>query len=101
MLDYASEADECRSRFLLRYFGQEESADCGQCDVCRAKAGGERLLRARIKDFVDRTGGVYPLPEIQAEMDNPAGGAAPRWLPLLRKMIDDGEIPPYSMTSPS
>ena len=101
MLDYASEADECRSRYLLRYFGQEESADCGQCDVCRAKADGERLLRGRIQAFVARSGGVYTLQAIQAEMDNPAGEAAPHWLPLLRKMIDDGEIPPYSMTSPS
>ncbi len=35
MLDYASETDECRSRYLLRYFGQEDTCDCGTCDVCR------------------------------------------------------------------
>ena len=29
MVEYASETDLCRSRWLLRYFGQEESADCG------------------------------------------------------------------------
>ena len=37
ILEYASETDECRSRFLLRYFGQEETTDCGTCDICRAK----------------------------------------------------------------
>ena len=37
MVEYASETDECRSRWLLRYFGQEESSDCGACDVCRAR----------------------------------------------------------------
>lgn len=37
ILDYASETGECRSRFLLRYFGQTETSDCGSCDVCRAK----------------------------------------------------------------
>lgn len=37
ILDYASETGECRSRFLLRYFGQTETTDCGSCDVCRAK----------------------------------------------------------------
>ena len=37
MVEYASETDECRSRWLLRYFGQEESEDCGCCDVCRAR----------------------------------------------------------------
>ncbi len=37
MIDYISEDDECRSRFLLRYFGQTETTDCGTCDVCRAR----------------------------------------------------------------
>ena len=37
MLGYASETDECRSHYLLRYFGEEDSAPCGTCDVCRAK----------------------------------------------------------------
>ena len=35
IIEYASETDECRSRFLLRYFGQDESSDCGTCDICR------------------------------------------------------------------
>ena len=37
MLEYVSETSECRSRYLLRYFGQTEAADCGTCDVCRAR----------------------------------------------------------------
>ena len=37
MVEYASGTEECRSRWLLRYFGQEESEDCGTCDVCRAR----------------------------------------------------------------
>ena len=37
VVEYASESGECRSRFLLRYFGQTETTDCGSCDVCRAK----------------------------------------------------------------
>ena len=31
---YAMSADTCRSRLLLSYFGQTDSADCGHCDVC-------------------------------------------------------------------
>ena len=34
MLDYATNDTVCRSRQLLRYFGEEDSHDCGQCDVC-------------------------------------------------------------------
>ena len=37
MVEYASGTEECRSRWLLRYFGQEETEDCGTCDVCRAR----------------------------------------------------------------
>jgi ATP-dependent DNA helicase RecQ len=34
MIDYATNDAVCRSRQLLRYFGEEESHDCQQCDVC-------------------------------------------------------------------
>jgi ATP-dependent DNA helicase RecQ len=34
MIDYATNDAVCRSRQLLRYFGEEESHDCCQCDVC-------------------------------------------------------------------
>ena len=36
MIDYATNDDVCRSRQLLRYFGETESHDCRQCDVCIA-----------------------------------------------------------------
>ena len=31
---YADNDSVCRSRQLLRYFGETDSQDCGQCDVC-------------------------------------------------------------------
>ena len=34
MIDYATNDNVCRSRQLLRYFGETESHDCQQCDVC-------------------------------------------------------------------
>ena len=34
MIDYATNDCVCRSRQLLRYFGETESHDCRQCDVC-------------------------------------------------------------------
>ncbi len=34
MLEYVHNTDDCRSRQLLRYFGERRSTDCGSCDVC-------------------------------------------------------------------
>ena len=31
---YVTSDHTCRSRLLLRYFGEEKSTPCGQCDVC-------------------------------------------------------------------
>lgn len=34
MIEYVETENQCRSRQLLRYFGEENPHDCGQCDVC-------------------------------------------------------------------
>ena len=34
MIQYVKTDNQCRSRQLLRYFGERNSHDCGQCDVC-------------------------------------------------------------------
>lgn len=34
VIQYAQNDDVCRSRQLLRYFGEDRSDDCCQCDVC-------------------------------------------------------------------
>ena len=36
MVGYATNDQICRSRQLLRYFGESRSRDCGHCDVCIA-----------------------------------------------------------------
>ena len=36
IINYVKTTNECRSQQLLRYFGEKNSHDCGQCDVCMA-----------------------------------------------------------------
>ena len=38
MIEYATSQNKCRSRMLLRYFGQTDSKECGQCDVCTERS---------------------------------------------------------------
>ena len=38
MIEYATSQNKCRSRMLLRYFGQTDSKECGQCDVCSERS---------------------------------------------------------------
>ncbi len=36
VINYATNSSICRSRLLLRYFGESDSPECGTCDVCQA-----------------------------------------------------------------
>ena len=38
MVDYVEECHICRSRMLLRYFGEKNEHNCGQCDTCIQRA---------------------------------------------------------------
>lgn len=49
MIAYAENDGECRSRQLLRYFGETQSCDCGVCDVCIAK---KKTSRNRLDDEI-------------------------------------------------
>lgn len=41
MINYAENDYICRSRQLLRYFGETRSTDCGQCDVCKKQCNSD------------------------------------------------------------
>ena len=50
MINYATNDDICRSRQLLRYFGEERSTDCNQCDVCIAHKNAPRKQKSNRKE---------------------------------------------------
>ena len=97
MKAYASQTDKCRSRFMLEYFGQEKTSDCGTCDVCRLKGDDERLrdiTRSELIATVSKTGS-YTLEDLKAVFDVPGAGWSPDWVELLRELIDDGTVLSY------
>lgn len=101
MLEYVSETSECRSRYLLRYFGQTEAADCGTCDVCRARRAAlpartlQQMTRRKLIEYIDEKDGEYSLEEIVAEFGNPSGNHSPDYLDILCQLIDNGDVPIY------
>ena len=101
MLEYVSETSECRSRYLLRYFGQTKAADCGTCDVCRARRAAlpartlQQMTRRKLIEYIDEKDGEYSLEEIVAEFGNPSGNHSPDYLDILRQLIDNGDVPMY------
>ena len=106
MIDYISEEDTCRSSYLLEYFGQKGSADCGTCDVCRSSrktapekssATSEDAADDIVRFINEEMAGKYTLDDISRRFAGPASriSVPESSLPsLLRRLIDLGSIPP-------
>ena len=92
MLEYVEEETECRSQFLLRYFGQEGSQPCGKCDLCRSGAAKPAELSRQLTDWIRARNGLYTLADVRAAF----GTGSDSWLPVLRELIDRKEVPPYA-----
>lgn len=100
MIEYVTEEDVCRSRFLLAYFGQSESADCGKCDVCRRNISKVQVNAGvtsdALVDFINvECHGEYSLKQINERFSNPMASFSPDYLDILRDLIDNREVPPY------
>ena len=91
MIDYVQEEEMCRSQYLLKYFGQEESAPCGKCDLCRAAKARPEDLRGQLKAWIESKKGKYTLREVRTAF----GTAEETYLDTLRDLIDRKEVPPY------
>ena len=101
MIDYVQEEDVCRSTYLLEYFGQSESADCGTCDICRgaAKNGESALAKSLTSYIMDEKSGRYTISDISARFGSADKAESDSYLTLLRRLIDEGKVPaPYSQS---
>ena len=98
MIEYLQEESLCRSRQLIKYFGQEDIPNCGICDVClsnRKKVGGvDSLVRdaeSAVREFVEQcdiTGRKWNEKDICAlNPNNPE-----LYVEVMRRLIDDGDI---------
>ncbi len=84
MQEYCLSADVCRSRFLIEYFGQEKTKDCGVCDVCRAR-------RSRSKSFLKNWLDNHPdwtREELEALFADPANALSSSDMEVFRNLLD-------------
>lgn len=92
MISYASSSDVCRSRQLLSYFGQEESNDCGSCDVCRRKRSESgKATAVRLRSYVNGHPGADG-EQIAALAADPSEGLPDNTLEIYRRLKDLGEL---------
>ena len=54
MINYATNDEVCRSRQLLRYFGEENDHDCEQCDVCLSHRPQGLVSEVKLDEAMER-----------------------------------------------
>lgn len=71
-IGYLANTTVCRSRYLLRYFNETDTHDCGKCDVCRKQEMADELVREDLlspirEEILQRLhdGKRHPLYELQ------------------------------------
>ena len=71
MINYAKDDAVCRSRQLLRYFGEQSDHDCRQCDVCLSHRSEGLVSEPRMNEAMERIlallddGQPHPLTELR------------------------------------
>ena len=88
MIAYAENNGECRSRQLLRYFGETQNCDCGVCDVCIAK---KKTSRTRLDDEIIYILAASPLTIKQLSQRLPKI-AKDDLISTVRRLLDRGVL---------
>ena len=93
MIDYISEETVCRSRYLLEYFGQTESEDCGTCDVCRAAKTARPSLEKEMAAYInEELSGNCIVDDVLRHFAAPGRYSPEDCISTLRKLIDSGIV---------
>lgn len=93
VINYAGTSTVCRSRYLIRYFGEEGVPRCGYCDVCRQRNKMDlndlefEALREQLRKLL--TERPMTLPELVWESDR---FSEEQLLQVLRWLEDKGMI---------
>ena len=93
IISFVKNDEECRSRQLIEYFGQEATKDCGVCDVCikqrNSSNSGTRKkeIEKHIFSILEERGNTTI-----KEIETAAGDEYKLYLQVLREMIDNSAV---------
>lgn len=93
MEEYVTTENICRSRMLLRYFGEKNEHNCGQCDVCLSKRATDNLseesyeeVKRQILDLLSHS------PLTPAETADQIKAGKEDIGQVIRYLLDEGEL---------
>ena len=93
MEEYVTTENICRSRMLLRYFGEKNEHNCGQCDVCLSKRATDNLseesyeeVKRQILDLLSHS------PLTPAETADQIKAEKHDIGQVIRYLLDEGEL---------
>jgi ATP-dependent DNA helicase RecQ len=91
MEEYVTTENICRSRMLLRYFGEKNEHNCGQCDVCLSKRATDNLseksyeeVKRQILNLLSHLTPAETADQIKAEKEDIGQ--------VIRYLLDEGEL---------
>ena len=93
IISFVKNDEECRSRQLIGYFGQEAVKDCGVCDVCIKKRNSsnsgarKKEIEKHIFSILEERGNITI-----KEIETTAGDEYKLYLQVLREMIDNSAV---------
>ena len=94
MEEYVTSEEVCRSRMLLRYFGEKNKHNCGQCDVCISRRATDTGLSddsfEELKRQITELLAQQPLPLI--EIANKMEAEKERVEEVIHHLLEEGAL---------
>ncbi|MHC1778635.1 MAG: ATP-dependent DNA helicase RecQ [Bacteroidales bacterium] len=92
VINYVKEESQCRSTFIVKYFGQQESSDCGICDICieKRRVGDSNYYRLEIERRV-----IEALMDSSKTLEEIAiliNDETKSYIEIIREMADRGGV---------
>ena len=92
MEEYVISENVCRSRMLLRYFGEKNEHNCGQCDVCLSHRATDTLTGESLEELKKKIAELLAQkPHTPAEIAEKIEAEKERISEVIQYLLEEGE----------